>query len=201
MDINLMPKPVSRAVRMRTPVRGRWPWIVMGGGIVVVCAAAVVVAHLAVARSASSLNQLQQQVQLLQAQTQSISTSQSAQEAVAAQQVAQSATHYDVILRALAKDVSESSTVDSIQQTESTLTLVGRTNSVASVADFEADLLREPFVSSASFTAAALQTSGTAVPGLGQASLGHAIVTGSGGANYRYDYTLTVVLKSGGGAP
>lgn len=196
-----MPKPVSRSVRMRTPVRGSWPWIVMGGGVAVICVAAIVAAHLAAARSASSLHQLQQQVQLLEAQTQSVSTNQSAQEETAAQQVAQSATHYDVILRALEHDVSEMTTVDSIQQTGSTLTVAGRTNSVASVADFEADLLREPFVQSASFTAAALQTSGTPMPGAGQAPLGHAIVEGSGGANYRYDYTLSVVLKSGGGAP
>ena len=196
-----MPKPVSRSVRMRTPVRGRWPWIVIGGGVSLVCVAAMVVAHLAAARSAASLNQLQQQVQLLQAQTQSISTNQSAQEETAAQQIVQSRVHYDVILKGLAHDLAPSTTVDSIQQIGSTLTLAGRTNSVASVAAFEAAVSREPFTSSASFTAAALQSSGSNVPGAGQMALGHAIVAGSGGTSYRYDYTLTVVLKSGGGGP
>ncbi|WP_206880535.1 PilN domain-containing protein [Alicyclobacillus mali (ex Roth et al. 2021)] len=199
MDINLMPKPVSRSVRMRTPVRGRWPWIVIGSGVAVVCIAAIVVSHLAVARSAASLNQLQQQVQLLQAQTQSISTNQSAEEETAAQQIVQSSVRYDAILNALARDLAPSTTVDSIQENGTTLTLAGRSQSVANVAAFEAALAREPFAANASFTAAALQSSGSNVPGVGQAALGHAIVAGSGGAGYRYDYTLTVVLKNGGG--
>ncbi|WP_367306308.1 fimbrial protein [Alicyclobacillus acidocaldarius] len=201
MDINLMPKPVSRSVRMRTPVRGRWPWIVIGSGVAIVCIAAIVVSHLAVARSVASLNQLQQQVQLLQAQTQSISTSQSAQEETAARQIVQSSVRYDVILKDLAHDLSPSTTVDSMQQVGATLTLAGRTNSVASLAAFEAAVSREPFALSASFTAAALQGSGSNVPGSSQMALGHAIVAGASGSNYRYDYTLTVVLKSGGGAP
>lgn len=196
-----MPKPVSRSVRMRTPVRGRWPWIVIGSGVAVVCIAAIVVSHLAVARSAASLNQLQQQVQLLQAQTQSISTSQSAQEETAAQQIVQSSVHYDMILKGLAHDLAPSTTVDSIQQVGATLTLAGRTNSVASLAAFEAAVAREPFTLSASFTAAALQGSGSNVPSASQMALGHAIVAGASGSSYRYDYTLTVVLKSGGGGP
>ncbi len=184
---------------MRTPVRGRWPWIVIGSGVAVVCIAAIVVSHLAVARSAASLNQLQQQVQLLQAQTQSISTNQSAEEETAAQQIVQSSVRYDAILNALARDLAPSTTVDSIQENGTTLTLAGRSQSVANVAAFEAALAREPFAANASFTAAALQSSGSNVPGVGQAALGHAIVAGSGGAGYRYDYTLTVVLKNGGG--
>lgn len=190
---------------MRAPVRGRWPWIVMGTSVVVVCAAAIVVSHLAAARSAASLNQLQQQVQLLQAQTQPMNMGSSAQEETAAQQIVSTSVNYDIILDAFARDLPPGTTVDAMQQTGSSLTISGRSGSVASVAAFEAALAREPFTASASFSAAALESGGgSSVPAGAQPAVqnvGHAIVAQGGGSSERYAYTLTLALKSGGAAP
>ena len=201
MDINLMPRPIKRSARMRMPVRGRWPWMVMGAAVVIVCASAIVVAHLAVARSSASLQALQQQVQALQSQTESVSASASSQAEQQAQQIAATSPRYDVILRDLVRDLAPDTTIDSIQQTAGAVTIAGRSASVADVAAFEAAVQKESFVTSATLSAASLQDGQAQASTTGQAPIGYAIAKGPGGSSYRYVYTLTVVLRTGGGTP